>query len=172
MKGIDTQENPFVDVNQLDWAKGLIKAIEQDDANTSFTTMIDKIVMNTYSLAHYKPSLPCFYTNDRMVISTILTMVVERPDGVINSALEKNIIGIYRDFNFEKELKFHFSKEKKGEGQFDGLHLGVTPEGPTNRVVILLKVETLPDFRATKHAPLKGTFLTAYPLSLSINNIG
>lgn len=123
---------------QLDLAKQRIQAIKRDDNNISYTAMINQVVMPKYTLSSHEDNSSYFYTDKREIVSEIISMVVEKPHGVMNKNSE-GVIGIYRDFDFERDLSSLFIKERRMRGGYDGYHLGTTAIGPTNRVVVFLK---------------------------------
>jgi len=144
------------DSNKLNSVKQIIEAIKKDDSNSSYTSMIDHLVMPQHSLSHRHVSSAYFYTDNRLLISDIISMVVERPQGIIRRP--DGIIGIYRDFDFKRDLSSLFVKEKRIAGSYDGYHLGTTSHGPTNRVVVFLRTNNPSKMNTAQ-------FIEAYPQS-------
>src|SRR5262245_25594545 len=81
---------------QLNSIKQSIEAIKKDDSNNSYTFMLDQVVMQQHSLANHGKKTPYFYTNNRLLISDIISMVVEKPQGIITTQITDGKMGIYR----------------------------------------------------------------------------
>jgi len=145
---------PVLASEPLGFAKQMIQAIKRDDSNISYTTMINQVVMPKYRFSSHKDDSPYFYTDKRDLISEIVSMVVERPHGVMKNS--EDVIAIYRDFDFGRDLSSLFIKEKRMVGGYDGNHLGTTASGPTNRVVVFFKMSD-PTHSASPQ------FIEAYP---------
>jgi len=150
---------PF-DFNQIDTARKIVDFIKKDISNRSYTNMIDSVVMTQNSLDQHAANAPYFYTDNRDLISEIVSEVVENPDGVINDIGENGKIGLYRDFDFDKDIVALFVKEKRLPNGYDGYHLGASFKGPTNRVVVYIKIEGI-----TSDGIRGAQFMEAYPQS-------
>lgn len=149
--------------------KKLIEAIKKDESNFSFFIMLDEHIMKEHRLSSHKEGQPYFYTDNHTNISEILSMVLEHPDKVIDERPSTGLLKIYRSFNFSKDIKPLFIKEKKSFSKVQRGYLGETPIGPTNQVLVVIKVNkdeknyitnsTNPSFSSAQ-------FINAYPVKL------
>lgn len=139
--------------------KQLIESIKKDRMNNSYTSMVDNVVMEKYTLSKRTANDPYFYTDRREVITEIISMVLENPDKVIDEAAKTGVIKIYRNFNFNKDIAPLLVKEKKTSQNYRGPYLGETSQGPTNQVVVSLKIGNSKDTRGKS-----AQFITAYPV--------
>jgi hypothetical protein len=156
-------------------AKQIIEAIKKDENNTSYTTMIDQTVMKQHTLSQHEKNQPYFYTNNRSVISEIISMVVERPDNVIDEINQNGNLKIYRSFNFDKDIAPLMIKDKAFIQSNIKNHLGATPKGPTNQVVVILQINDFQKFEEQlKLGHIQSgeniVFLTSYPIILDNHN--
>lgn len=152
-------------------AKEIIEFIKKDGTNHSFTNMIDDVVMKKHLLNSHEPKQPYFYTNNRLIISEIISMVLERPDGVVNETTTTGILKIYREFNFPRDIKTMFVKEKRPQNTFMNSYLGETSKGPTNQVIVILKIQKHKSSASTLNTLFPDThskidFVDAYPTNL------
>ena len=142
-------ENPFLNV-----LKERLNLFLKQQGSPSFTKMINEQVMSKHTLSRHQKGLPYFNTDDREIISEILIMVVEKPDG-IQMGKEKGTIQLYKDFDFKRDLQIFFLKEHIKKGGYDGHYLGHCVHGPTNRVIVVLNIDSL--------EPTHASFKCAYP---------
>jgi len=149
--------------SSLSIAKQALKNIKKDEANNSYAIMINDLIMKEHTLNNHRTDQPYFYTDRREIITEIVSMVLENSGGVINEIAKTGIIKIYRTFNFDKDIAPLLVKEKKSPQNYKSSYLGETRQGPTNQVIVLLKVENYKDL---KDIGKNLRFITAYPVKI------
>lgn len=151
-------------------AEQLIKSIKQDETNHSFTLMLNDKVMKEHTLNSHKEGQPYFYTDKRHNVSEIVGMVLERPSGVIDETATTGFLKIYRTFNFQKDARVLFVKEKRSFNNDQKAYLGMSPEGPTNQVMVIIKTDTSKKssgaFEPVAFSTSTAQFVDAYPVKL------
>lgn len=119
----------------------LIENIKKDETNGSFRQMIADKVMSEHTLARHGKNQPYFYSNDPYVITDIINLALEGPDGIIDETATTGLLKVYREFNHHEEIEELFDREKRPPGKFQKNYLGQTIYGPTNKVVVILKIK-------------------------------
>ena len=126
----------------------LVKSMKADKSNDSWDDMISDRVMKEHTLISHKPNKPFFYSNDKYVITDIINLVLEDPDGVFDETKSSGILKIYRECHFQTEIEMLFDREQRSVKKFqDPKHdfqkgyLGQVVFGPTNRVIVVLKIK-------------------------------
>jgi len=127
----------------LPLVKKLIEQMKNDETNTSFKEMIDK-VRAEHTLSNNDIDQIYFYTDNPDVITSIINLVLMDPQGVIDETRETGTLKIYRKCDYPKEIAPLFSffgKEQKVSRKFQNTYVGQTVNGPTNKVVVILNIK-------------------------------
>jgi len=130
----------------LEIIKDLFKTIKDDSYNHSYADMLEDVKAE-HSIKYHKPNAPFFYSNDSFVMKDIIDLLLEDPDGYIDETKTKGVLKVYRDNNYHEEIEELFDREplyrrdipqpKKFQKDF----LGQAHTGPTNRVMVTLKIK-------------------------------
>lgn len=124
----------------------LLQAIQDDSDNHSYEDMLSD-VKTEHTIKYHKPNAPFFYSNDKYVIKDILTMVMIDPNAIIDET-KSGILKVYRDFEYHDELEDIFEQEPlyrrviPEPKKFQDDYLGLANTGPTNRVMIVLRIKS------------------------------
>jgi hypothetical protein len=135
----------LVDAQSLQLVVNLMKTIKDDKDYHSFHNMMDDVKAE-HTIKYHKPNAPFFYTNDKIVLKDIVTLVMRNPSGIIDDT-KNGHLKVYRDFDYHDDLEDIFGQEPlyqrdlKVNKQFQDDYAGQTPTGPTNRVMISLKIK-------------------------------
>lgn len=119
----------------------LVENIKQDNANDSFRQMILDKVMNEHTLSRHAKNQPYFYSDDSYVITDIINLLLDEPDGIIDETATAGLLKIYRDFRYHEEVEELFDREQRKLSKFQKNYLGQTISGPTNKVMVILKIK-------------------------------
>src|SRR3990167_4108076 len=92
------------DGSSLLTVKKLISSIKNDETNSSFKAMIDKI-MAEHALSRHGSNQPYFYSDDAYVITDIIHLVLEDPEGIIDETADTGILKIYRECDYSDEIE-------------------------------------------------------------------
>jgi len=123
----------------------LMQTIKDDSDYHSYDYMLED-VRAEHTIKYHKPNAPFFYTNDEYVLKDIITMVMIDPNGIIDET-KSGVLKVYRDFDYHEELEDIFEQEAifrrelKENKKFQDDYLGQTNTGPTNRVMVSLKIK-------------------------------
>ena len=128
------------DESSLLMVKKLISSIKNDETNYSFKAMIDKI-MEEHALSRHGSNQPYFYSDDVYVITDIINLVLDDPEGIIDETAATGILKIYRECDYSDEIEELFDREKRVPHKFQNAYLGQTITGPTNKVMVILKIK-------------------------------
>ncbi len=121
-------------------AKKLISNIKNDETNYSFRTMIGKI-REEHALSRHGRNQPYFYSDDAYVITDIVNLVLDDPEGIIDETAEAGVLKIYRECDYPGEIEELFDREKRAPRKFQNAYLGQTITGPSNKVMVVLKIK-------------------------------
>jgi hypothetical protein len=130
----------------LEIIKDLFKTIKEDSYNQSYAQMLEDVKAE-HSIKYHKPNAPFFYSNDSFVMKDIIDLLLDDPDGYIDETKTKGILMVYRDNNYHEEIEELFDREPlyrrdiPQPKKFQKDYLGQTMEGPTNRVMVTLKLK-------------------------------
>ncbi len=128
------------DEASLSIAKKLISNIKADETNYSFRSMMGKI-MEEHALSRHGRNQPYFYSDDAYVITDIVNLVLDDPEGIIDETADTGILKIYRECDYPGEIEELFDREKRAPRKFQNAYLGQTITGPTNKVMVVLKIK-------------------------------
>jgi hypothetical protein len=122
-----------------------MQTIKDDSDYHSYDDMLDEVKAE-HTIKYHKPNAPFFYTNDKYVLKDIITMVMIDPNGIFDGT-KNGILQVYRDFDYHDELQDIFEQEPlyrrviPQPKKYQEDYLGLAHTGPTNRVVITLKIK-------------------------------
>lgn len=162
--------SPEIDDKSLSIVKNLLEAIKDDGSNDSFRRMIQDNIMNEHTLSHHGSNQPYFYSDNRDVITDIINRVLEEPEGMIDETATAGFLKIYREFDYHEEIENFFKREKRAPRKFQDDYLGQTITGPTNKVMVTLKIKGDEQTGATLEKRLTYgqnniQYLNAYPVT-------
>ena len=130
----------------LDLIKELFKTIKEDKNNHSYHQMLEDVKAE-HSIKYHKPNAPFFYSNDAFVMKDIIDLLLEDPDGFIDETKTKGILKVYRNNDYHNEIEELFDREPYYRREipqpkkFQKDYLGLTANGPTNQVMVTLKLK-------------------------------
>lgn len=130
----------------LETIKALLKTIKEDVNNHSYNQMLEDAKAE-HSIKYHKPNAPFFYSNDAYVIKDIIDLLIDDPDGFIDETKSQGILKVYRDNNYHEEIEELFDREPlyrrdiPQPKKFQKDYLGQTTTGPTNKVMLTLKIK-------------------------------
>jgi hypothetical protein len=149
--------------------KKLLENIKNDGVNDSFQKMIQGKVMQEHSLSAHEKNQPYFYSDDVSLIHDIISLVLEAPQDIMDETATTGMLKIYREFDYPKEIAELFEREERAPRKFQEAYLGQTITGPTNKVVVTLKIKSDEQNEATLEKRLTYTknniqYLDAHPV--------
>ncbi|MBX9805583.1 MAG: hypothetical protein K2Y18_07525 [Alphaproteobacteria bacterium] len=143
-----TKEIGVDDEATISLVKELVKKMKEDPTNGSWDDMISDTVMKQHTLTLHKPNNPYFYSDDKYVITDIIDLVLDDPDGVYDETKTSGTLKIYRECNYPVEIEMLYDREKRAEKKFQNPklnfqkgYLGQVVYGPTNRVMVVLNIK-------------------------------
>lgn len=134
------------DEQSLKLVVDLMRSIRNDLDYHSYFHMVNE-ANSEHTIQRHKPNAPFFYTNDKNVLKDIIDMVMSDPNAIIDET-KSGVLKVYRDFDYPNELEDIFAKEDPKHRvipqpkKFQDDYLGVTSTGPTNRVMLTLKIKS------------------------------
>lgn len=130
----------------LDLIKELFRTIKEDVNNHSYNQMLEDVKAE-HSIKYHKPNAPFFYSNDAFVMKDIIDLLLDDPDGFIDETKTKGVLKVYRNNDYHNEIEELFDREPYYRREipqpkkFQKDYLGLTPNGPTNQVMVTLKLK-------------------------------
>jgi hypothetical protein len=129
------------DEHSLTLVRALLEKMKGDSQNHSYNRMLYDKVLSDHTLEHHGKNPSFFYINNKFIINKIISLVMSDPDGIIDETSSTGYLKIYRDFNYSEQIEPLLKNEIRPIKKFYDEFLGQTKFGPTNRVIILLKIK-------------------------------